>query len=315
MQKLIVLLLGTVTVVLSGGSVYGSNAERVQDSASKLFYAGEYSRVEAAGFSLAGWSTKDKVVESAGSRAGFDISWGPSWYQRIALDAYSNRSLFPSEFGRGEEALSLSSLTALLGQDVGFIPCIRFSRTTFYGTGVVENYNPIFENETQLRPGEEFDVGLVFDTYYLTWEVGSIGRARAGKPYEGGGFSYSIGLVRLELEGVEVEWGSSGVTRGELGTLEDYGFGVRLAVRYGTKPITSSTLAYVQANGEVAATGIGGILKGGYEVGLLIQVTETGIVRPYVGGYFWPMMDWETDFSGIETDAGYSAGLQFELLW
>ena len=103
--------------------------------------------------------------------------------------------------------------------------------------------------------------------------------------------------------------------RDELGTVEGYGLGVRLAVRYGTKPITSSTLAYVQANGEVAGTGIGCILKGGYEVGLLIQVTKKGIVRPYVGGYFWPMMDWETDFSGIETDAGYSAGLQFELLW
>jgi len=46
MQKAIAVLLSGLAFGLSGGSVYASKAERVQDNATKVFYAGEDSRVE-----------------------------------------------------------------------------------------------------------------------------------------------------------------------------------------------------------------------------------------------------------------------------
>ncbi len=279
-----------------------------------FYYAVDYSQLNGSAIDLWGASIKDEEVTSVGSKAGFKYTWGDAWLQQITLDAYSTHSAFPSNFGRGDKELSLTSLAAFFGQNIGRLPVLGFQRVEFLGVGVVNGTTTFFDGNRIMSKGEEFDLGITFDTLKLTWRMGNIGTLSVDKDMTGGGFEYGIGAARMEYLGVK--------RKGSLYTMnstisqknEGYGAVVTMNLRYGTMAMSKSTNLYFQANGDIIATSIGGMIKTGYETGLLMRIGKNIALNPYVGGYLWLIREWgsknDDTFDGLSTDVGYSAGLQ-----
>ncbi len=146
---------------------------------------------------------------------------------------------------------------------------------------------------------------------------GNIGNVDARKRIDGGGFLYGLGIVKIEALGQKINWNSGNQITTEINhEIDDTGIGVLIKLRYGTKPLTEKTNAYFQANCEIAiATDVGYMLKAGYETGFLIRLSENFVARPYIGGYFWPTGDLNSDFGGFSTDFGHSTGFQMDLRW
>jgi hypothetical protein len=148
----------------------------------------------------------------------------------------------------------------------------------------------------------------------MTWRWGNIGTLSVDKDMTGGGFEYGIGLARMEYLGVIRK--ESLYNRNSTINKKNEGYGVvtTMNFRYGTVAMSESTNLYFQCNGDIIATSIGGMIKTGYEAGLLMRLGKNIAINPYVGGYFWPIREWgsknDDTFDGLATDVGYSAGLQ-----
>ncbi len=284
-----------------------------------VYYAGEFSQIEGSASDISGADLKDETITSAGSRAGFELSWGNSWYQGISLDVYSSDSLLPTSLGNGEKEMSLSHITTIFGQPKDI--ALRISRTEFKAVGETTGSIPYYDDDRLMDTGEEFDLGIIIDTFYLVWQTGNIGMIDTQKSTEGTGFIYGIGIARMESLGGKEEYASSSDNSPERceidETLEGYGLGATIKLRYGTMILTDITNLYLQGNADViAVTEVGGMLKGGYEVGLLIKPWENIVIRPYVGGYIWLLTSWGGyEFGGVTSDLGYSGGLQIAFRW
>jgi hypothetical protein len=239
---------------------------------------------------------------------------------------YSTDGAFPTNFGQGGDSeTSLSNIALILGKPgTGRRwPSLRIERTEFWGVGVIDGDLPYFDGSRLMAIGEEFDLGFIIDGIYLVWSTGNIGMVKPDKTISGFGFEYSIGAVRLEQYGVKYD--DYNPSRAEIDyELESYGMGVMIKLRYGTMPITNSTNLYFQANAGGIATGEGGMLQCGYELGFLSKLTDSFVLRTYAGGYFWPISNWgdaysdngeKKIFGGIETDYGYMLGLQLYYVW
>lgn len=38
-------------------------------------------------------------------------------------------------------------------------------------------------------------------------------------------------------------------------------------------------------------------------------------IEPYIGGYFWPFLNWEDDTGAVESDFGYQYGVKLSYFW
>jgi len=179
--------------------------------------------------------------------------------------------------------LSLSSFAAILGQPVGRWPFLRIARTEFWGVGVIDGNIPYYDGDRRMSQGEEFDLGLALDTYYLVWSFGNIGMVKPDKQISAFGFEYSLGASKIEVQGVAYE---RYLSYAEIDYKDEgYGFGVMMKVRYGTMSITDSTNAYLQANGGALMTETGGMLQCGYELGILTRFSDNFVLRTCVGQF------------------------------
>jgi len=233
-------------------------------AASYLYYAGTYTNLHGSNLDLWGADIKEEEVTSAGSQAGTRITWGRGAYQSFAVDFYSTNSLLPSEFGKdNEKDLSLSSFAAILGQPARGWPSLRIARSEFWGIGVVNGSVPYYDGDRRMSNGEEFDLGVVVDTYYLVWSTGNIGMVKPDKPISGFGFLYSLGVAYMKVTGVaydnaecselkriKVYSGSRYDTIGGLTKLQGF------ALEVGAKLYAEGDLN--GANGVIAFSGWGG---------------------------------------------------------
>ncbi len=150
---------------------HGQVHNNSKSTSGHVYYAGEYSTLDASAIGMWGADVKNNSISSAGSKAGFAIEFGKAWYQYFSIDAYSTRSILPTEFGKDrDKEISLSSITAFFGQNIRWLPSIRFARTELWGIAVADGLTPVFDKNRLMSPGEEFDVGMTFDSIYLTWK-------------------------------------------------------------------------------------------------------------------------------------------------
>lgn len=282
---------------------------------SRVAYSVESSTLDATNLGAWGWHTKEKKVTTAASKGSIDLVWGTKWYQHFALEGYSTRGFFPSEIGEGpNEDVSLDRVAVIWGTSKESWPSFKFSRTEYYAKGIVDGTIPLYKNGQLLANGDEFDAGVTYDSLMLIWDSAD---TNPSEHYKTRSFRSGIGLAHLEFLGSREEWGSNGpptkVTVEE--KVDGYGIVVYVEGIYGAIKLSPGSYAYAGCHAEAIATGIGGMIKGGYEVGLCFEPSENMRVRPYVGGYFWPISNWESDFGAIETNFGYSFGLQLEYVW
>jgi len=282
-----------------------------------LYYAGELSNLEASSLDLWSAHIKDDKVTNIGSNLGLDIQRDSGFLKSFSVDLHATSSMVPTSFGSNEEETSLDTISFLFG--IRKFPDIYIATSVLAGTGVVEEYSdgsgtPYYNpSGARLRDGDEFHLKTTYDKYYLMWKTENMSKIDIQKDYEGPGFYYGLGLVKIEHIGVRyLDTDYHGDYDRALTDQREtsYGIGVMLGFRYGTRPICGSTIGYFQSNGDVSATSNGGGLKTGYEAGLISRLSRHMILRLYGGGYFWLNTNWESDFGALGTDIGYSLGLE-----
>lgn len=278
-------------------------------------YGGETTTLGASGIGAWGWDVKDGTVTTAASKGVLELIWGKRWYQRMRWEGYSTQSLLPTGIGRGpNEDASLDRIALIWGFPKQYLPSVRFVRTDYRAAGVVTGTLPIQRDGQLLQEGDEIEAGVTYTGYLLVWRMID---QTAEKQYAGFFLDYGIGYGEMTYMGTREEWGGSGPPTMQFAGQEMSGSGItiHMDLNYGGWEISPSSLIYTACRAQVTATGMGGLLKGGYELGLCFEPTEQLTVRSYIGGYFYPITTWGEDFGSIQTSWGRSLGLQLEATW
>lgn len=292
-----------------------SNSNAQNDKKYFYYYSGDISVLNANGV----WpiEIKEKKITRIGSKAGFDMYFGNSWYQNFSIDLYSSNSLLPLSLGllKEEEIHSLSVLSLLIGKPELKMPVFYLSSVNFsiVGTLTYKDYPLYFEKGRRVEK-DNIRLFLKINTLYISKISDNY---KFNRKTKGLGYFFGYGLVRTLVKGIHEEWyDNTSSLRNKykyavLSKEEAIGIGIKIGLRYGTLKFTPSTKGYFKCNCHVLLSNVG-MLKAGYETGLLINYNKNVFLRPYIGGYFWLIEPLIPSFESFSTDLGWNAGLQFE---
>lgn len=316
MMKFGVMRLLLIMVFLTAGEVLGELHGRAAYTAARA-------KLEASSIDGFGWSLKNDELVSLASGAELELRWGDRWFEYFYIEGYSTSGLFPVEIGSNEQEISASGFAALFGLPGRMLPSFKLSSIKFNSIAVSDGTIPIYEDGRELAKGEEFDVGLTFTTYLLVWDLAAMleteQEEEGDKHKSSASFLYGVGAAHIKNLGVQQEYQEDGSfpAEGFAGaTSEGWGFEIYTHFDYGSAEIAENTYLSIAAHGEIAMLNrIGAMMKVGYEFALDFEPQDNLQIRPYIGGYFWPFLNWQDDFAAVESDVGYSYGVKVSYFW
>lgn len=248
-------------------------------------------------------------ISNNGSSFGIDVSWGRSLFQSLSFDATSSTKLFPPIFGNNDEGILAIKGTIGLIHNIS----IKIGREEYSALGEVTGTIPYYRNGIPMSPGDTFKMSTTVNKYLVSYKY--IFQPSDNMPDE----SYvvgGIGFADIEEIGVRSPSYSNLPAYCEAEVPRNYtAMLMELRIMYGSIGLGSFGNAYGACNCEVWA-GKSGCVKGGYEIGLFSNISDSFWIQPYVGGYFWKMVNIDVtdiEYQPIDSDFAYSIGIRWDL--